>query len=216
MLYIWGSGSDTAKAGSAGTRLCSICGSVQPFDLLVNYRYFHFWHLISWVTKRSYSATCTRCGNGAEVPAIEAKQQIGKDPIPFLRRKGWLIPIVALAILLPLGAYSSQQHQQEIAAFLDAPVAGDLYSVDLAQVEDSGFERSPSWGVLKLVAVDNGVGVFVTSKYAYDRKSDLKRDLRKGKFKDVANLDSDDEIEIPLKQLSTLREAGTLVDVTRE
>lgn len=215
-MLIWGSGSDTVAAGSAGTRLCPICGSAQPFELHVNYRYFHVWHLVSWVTRRGYSANCTRCGNGTEVPTVEARRQIDKDPVPFLRRRGWLIPVAAMAVALPAGAYFDQQHQQEVTALVAAPIPGDLYTVDLSRIEDSGFQRSPSWGVLKLVGRENGIGIFVTSNYAYDRKSDLRRDLRKGKFKDASNLDSDDELEIDLKELGALRDAGTLVDVTRE
>lgn len=215
MLYIWGSGSDTAKAGPAGTRLCPICGSMQAFELQVDYRYFHFWRLLSWVTKRSYRSTCARCGNGAEVPAIEAKQLIDKDPVPFIRRRGWMIPLFALAVLLPLGAWSSQQHDKEITALLDAPQAGDLYSVDLSRIEDSGFDRSPSWGVIKLLGMHDGIGHFVTSKYAYDRRSDLRKDLRKGRFGDAANLDADDTLDFDLQRLHALRDSGVLVDATR-
>lgn len=216
MLYIWGSGGDRAVAASAGTRMCAICTSVQPFELVVDYRYFHFWYLLSWVTKREYAFACTRCGNATRAERAEVAPLLHKDPIPFLRRRGWTLPLLAAAPTLAFAFAVSGRHAQEVKALLAAPQVGDIYSVDLGLVADSMQGQSPAWGEIKLVGIDGTRRHFVVAEHGWDRKSDLRKEQRKGLIYQDDYYDEDDEVELEQHQLETLQASGTLFDVHRK
>jgi len=216
MFYVWGSGGDRAVAGSAGSRVCPICNSPQPFDLVVDYRYFHFWYLLSWVTSRKYAVVCARCGNGGSIDRAEARQMSQKDPIPFLRRRGWLIPAVILAPAFAWGFVSAGHHDQEVNAMLAAPQVGDVYSVDLGLVADSMKGQSPAYGDMRIVSVRDGKLQFVVASHAWDRKSNLRKEERKGAVYEDEYYDEDDLVELDAGKIEGLRADGTLFDVHRK
>lgn len=216
MFYIWGSGGDRAVAAGAGTRTCAICNSPQPFNLVVDYRYFHFWYLLSWVTKRDYSFCCTRCNNGIKAERAEYAPLLGKDPIPFLRRRGWTLPLLAAAPTLAFAFVVSGQHDKEVKAMLAAPQVGDVYSVDLGLVADSMQGQSPAWGEIKLVGIDGGTRRFVVAEHGWDRKRDLRKEQRNGRIFDADYYDEDDEVALDQRQLEALQATGTLFDVHRK
>ncbi len=216
MLYIWGSAGDRAVAASAGSRACAICNSVQPFELVIDYRYFHIWYLLSWVTKREYAFSCTRCGHGTKAERVEYAPLLQKDPIPFLRRRGWTLPLLAAAPTLAFAFVVSGQHAQEVKALLAAPKLGDVYSVDLGLVADSMQGQSPAWGEIKLVGIDGSRRHFVVGGHGWDRKSDLREEQRQGLIYADDYYDEDDELDLEQHQLETLQASGTLFDVHRK
>ena len=216
MLYIWGSGGDRVVAASAGSRECAVCNSVQPFELVVDYRYFHVWYLLSWVTSRKHAFACTRCGNGTPAERAEYAPLLQKDPIPFLRRRGWTLPLLAAAPTLAFAFVVSGQHAQEVKSLLAAPQVGDVYSVDLGLVADSMQGQSPAWGEIKLVAIDGTRRHFVVAEHGWDRKSDLRKEQRKGLIYEDDYYDEDDELDLEQHQLETLHASGTLFDVHRK
>lgn len=216
MLYIWGSGGDRAVAAAAGSRACAICNTVQPFELVVDYRWFHVWYLLSWVTSRKYAFACTRCGNAVKAERAEYTPLLGKDPIPFLRRRGWTLPLLAAAPTLAFAYVASDRHEREIRALLAEPRVGDVYSVDLGLVADSMQGQSPAWGEIKLVGVDGTRRRFVVAEHGWQRKSDLRKEQRKGLIHDAAYYDEDDEVELEQHDIETLQANGTLFDVHRQ
>lgn len=216
MFYIWGSGGDRAVAGDGGTRMCPICNSAQSYDLVVDYRYWHFWYLISFVVKRSYSFVCRRCGNGTAAQPAEYRDKLDKDPIPFLRRRGWTIPFFALVPVLAFGMYASGESDKRIAALLETPQVGDVYSIDLARVGDSFADEKRAYGDMKLLAVAGGKARFTIARHAWDKKSELRRDERRNDIHADGYYDADDVVELDLARLKALHADGTLFDVHRK
>lgn len=215
MLYIWGSGGDRAVAADAGSRMCAICNSMQSSRLVVDYRYFHFWYLLSWVTKREYAFSCTRCGNGTPVERAEYAPLLRKDPIPFLRRRGWTLPLLAAVPTFAFAFVASGRHAEEVKALLAAPQVGDVYSVDLGLVADSMRGQSPAWGEIKLVGIDGSRRHFVVADHGWDRKSDLRKEQRKGLIYQDDYYDEGDEVALEQHEIESLQANGTLFDVHR-
>jgi hypothetical protein len=100
-MIIGGSGSGVCIAGEAGMRDCPICQNAQRFDLTLQYSYAHIWYVFSWITRRKYLSVCSRCHNGVAISKREFQERVPKDPIPFMRRRGWLlIPVIVGAFVL--------------------------------------------------------------------------------------------------------------------
>lgn len=108
-MIIWGSGGGLCIAGDAGVRDCPICQSAQRFDLSVSYRYAHIWYVFSWVTHRKYLAICSRCHNGMAITKQAFQASVTKDPIPVMRRRGWLMFPAIVALVLIAGALQERQ-----------------------------------------------------------------------------------------------------------
>jgi hypothetical protein len=124
-MLIWGSGSGVCIAGEAGMRDCPVCGSAQRFDLSVSYGYAHIWYLFSWVTRRKYLSVCSRCHNGIVLSKREFRDRVPKDPIPFMRRRGWLLLPVIVGLVLALGATRERYRDDSgTASVATLPVAG--------------------------------------------------------------------------------------------
>jgi len=216
MFYIWGSGGDSAVAGNAGVRNCPICQSAQPFNIVVNYRYWHFWYLLSFVTRRRYSTVCTRCGNGTDAQRSDYEGKLGKDPIPFVRRRGWTIPLLALVPMIAMGAYFSGESDKRMDAMIAAPQVGDVYSVDLSQVAESMSGHAKAYGEMRLATVDGGKFKFFVASEGWSRKRDLRRDERNGKIWSEDYYDRDDVVELDAERLKALKASGTLFDIHRK
>jgi len=124
-MLIWGSGSGVCIAGEAGMRECPVCGSAQRFDLSVSYGYAHIWYLFSWVTRRKYLCVCSRCHNGLVISRREFQQRVVKDPIPIMRRRGWVFIPIIIGIFVLLGALQ-ERRQAAVAAVTNADEAAPL------------------------------------------------------------------------------------------
>jgi hypothetical protein len=216
MFYIWGSGGGRAVASDGGMRMCPICDSAQAHDLVVTYRYWHFWYLISFVVTRTYSFVCRRCGNGVVAQPVEYRDKLDKDPIPFLRRRGWTIPVFALVPLIAFGMYASSEDSKKVAALLETPRVGDVYSVDLAHVSDSFGGKKHAYGDMKLLAIADGKARFTIAKEAWGKKYDLYQDERRNDIHSDDYYDSDDVVELDLARLKALRVDGSLFDIHRK
>jgi hypothetical protein len=216
MFYLWGSGGDRAVAGDGDVHLCPICNSTQSFDLVVDYRYWHAWYLISFVTRRTYSFICRRCGNGAVAKPAEYRGKLGKDPIPFVRRRGWTIPLFALVPLIALGAYFSGETDKRMEAMLAAPQVGDVYSMELSHVAESASGHAEAYGDLRLAAIEGGTFKFFVARRLWDRKRDLRKDERRGDIYSETEYDRDDIVELDAARLKSLKANGTLFDIHRK
>jgi len=216
MFFIWGSGSGRAVAGKSDGHLCPSCGAMGPSDLVVDYRYRHFWYLISFVTERVYSFVCGRCGKSTVAQPGEYRDKLGKDPIPFLRRRGWLVGLVVLAALVALGVYSSAESDKRIEAMLAAPQVGDVYSVDLAKVAETMSDHDRAYGDMRLAEIEGSKLKFLVAKSGWGRKRDLRSEERNTNIYSDDYYDLDDVVELDAAELKRLKSNGTLFDIHRK
>jgi hypothetical protein len=101
-MIIWGSGGGETNLAPTEHRHCETCEKERPFQLLLHYRYAHV-YFFRWVTERKYHFVCEICRRGWQLEADDIKPTLDSDPIPFMTRFGWTIPIVILAwLILPI------------------------------------------------------------------------------------------------------------------
>jgi hypothetical protein len=215
IMIVWGSGGGSAVAGDGGMLNCPICNCAQRFDIVVNYRYAHVWYIISWVTKREYSLVCSHCHNG--MPATKeqyAGRLSDKDPIPFMRRRGWLVGAGGFAVLLALGAYLVNEDAKQTAQWMAAPQVGDVYLADLSKISDS-FNESPVYGAMKLTRIDAGNEEFVIAHFGYGRQRDMRKDVSSGKVKNNGYYDADDTVDLTPAEVAQLAKQGVIYQVIR-
>lgn len=100
-MIIWGSGSAGGELAETQTQHCTTCERERPFKLFLEYHYAHI-YFFRWVTDKKYHEACDICRRGWELLAKEVEGKIGGNPIPFMTRFGWTIPLgtIAAAMLL--------------------------------------------------------------------------------------------------------------------
>jgi hypothetical protein len=96
-MIIWGTGGDMVNLGVLDTRRCEMCEKDRPFNIILNYRYFGFYWVFNFVTKKKYLLICNVCSRGWELDAGKLEPRLQSAPIPFMRRYGFLVLIGAIA-----------------------------------------------------------------------------------------------------------------------
>ena len=91
-MIIWGSGSGGGEISETEPQHCGTCEKARPFKLLVEYSYAHV-YFFRWVTRKKYHLACGICRRGVELTASEVEEKLGRNPIPFMTRFGWTIPV---------------------------------------------------------------------------------------------------------------------------
>lgn len=220
IVYGWGGGESVL--GEVGTHDCPACKQHGSFSARVGYRYFHIWYLFSFLTGRDYYIQCDNCQNAAKVDKATIKKQFPKDNIPFIRKRGWMIIAIPLAVLFCVGAVSgaakSKENNARIESRINEPKVNDIYIGNLALVTGSGFEPGDSsdvkkgdkaYGSMKLVEIDEDELIFAVSIHAYSKEAGLRKELRKMEY------NTEDLLTLTKEQARQLLVKGTLTDVQR-
>jgi len=206
-MLIWGSGGGHALIGPAGTGQCDNCSAVRPFNFGVNYRYAHLWYLFSFLTRREYVRLCSVCDRGTKVSRDEALDNGGTEAIPFLRRWGWTIGAVLVAVIAVVGTTATIESNKRIDAYLAQPNVGDVYLADISRVTPA-FSRHPVYGLMKITVIKPGSVTVVVANSGYDRIKGARRDFNSSTARGVANyFDTSDPIELSSAKLRELRSA---------
>lgn len=100
-MIIWGSGSGSMDLGEQEHKACPTCERDRAFRLQLRYRYAHLYFL-RWVTEKKYYLACDVCQRGWELKATEVEAKLGKNPIPFMTRFGWVFLLSPFALFLGL------------------------------------------------------------------------------------------------------------------
>jgi hypothetical protein len=158
---------------------------------------------------------CSRCHNGT----LATKEQVtgklsDKDPIPFMRRRGWMVGAGAFALLLGVGAYAANEGAKETAERLATPQIGDIYVADLSSISDS-FDNSPTYGAMKLIAIDKDSERFVIAHTGYSRRKELRRDIYSDRVRNDDYYDADDTVDLPAAKVAELSHRGVIYQIIR-
>jgi len=214
-MLVWGTGGKTVEAvRDAGAAPCPVCKGNQPFRILLAYRYAHVWYLFSWITSRKYISQCARCNNGHVVEPGTIADKLGKsDPVPFMRRRGWLVGAAVLAIGGTAAAVSAHQHGQDVTSYLAAPKVGDIYRADLSKLTD-GFARSPAYGLMRLEAINGDQFVFRIAGKAYTGRKGADKDATTYAYLN-AQYFSTETVRLSRQQVQGLHEQSVIYDIDR-
>lgn len=216
MFFVWGSGGGRAELGDTATQKCDVCENTAPFKAVVDYRYGHLWYLFSFLTSREYAKVCSHCGNGYVVNKSEMKAEFPKENIPFIRKWGWAVVVLLIALVFAWGSTVSATNSANRESYIAQPMVNDLYRADLSKIADSGFENhKKAYGAIKLVAIDdNGNLSFATSRDAYSEKKGINDRLREAGYMQVG-FDLDDLVVLTPQEVKALEAKGIIYSIER-
>lgn len=98
-MFLWGSGERVLTFDWSQREYCKNCECDQDFALRLKYECGHFYHLFGWVMSKQYQLVCPVCSHGWVLNPRVAEEYIGRNPIPFYQRFGWLV-LLALALCI--------------------------------------------------------------------------------------------------------------------
>src|SRR5262245_31970782 len=107
-MIIWGTGGDVVNFGILETRQCDVCEKDRPFNIILQYRYFGFYWVFNFITKKKYLLLCDVCSRGWEIDASKLEPHLTNATIPFMRRYGILVLIGAIVGLAVLASFGSR------------------------------------------------------------------------------------------------------------
>ena len=91
-MIIWGSRNENKDLGVVQTKFCEVCEKQRPFKVMLFYKWSHLYWLFGQVSEKQYSLVCDVCGRGQILENHLIEATLVKNPIPFMRRYGWLVP----------------------------------------------------------------------------------------------------------------------------
>ncbi|MDQ3205785.1 MAG: hypothetical protein M3Q40_04640 [Pseudomonadota bacterium] len=98
-MISFGDGERTLVFDIQEHRYCERCEHEQAFSMRLKYRYGHLYNLFGWVIHREYQLACPTCTHGWVLDRAGAEERLGRDPIPFHQRNGWLVGIVLIHVV---------------------------------------------------------------------------------------------------------------------
>lgn len=183
MLIIFGNGSGESVLGLQDTEsICESCGSSSKHTANVFYRYAHIFYLMSFVTSREYTDVCPACDHATSLDKAAVKGKF-KDTVPFIRKNGWMLCILAFAAFGALSLLSASDRAERTARIVAAPAVNDMYLANMAQIDGSGYALSDSpdnreknaFGAMRLIKIEGDRLYFAVSTKAYSKKKGLRR-----------------------------------------
>jgi len=100
-VIIFGSRNDVVDLGAIETRHCETCEKLRQFKMILRYKYWSLYWVFSTVAEKHYLVICEVCGRGWELEATTVEPQMGKVPIPFMRRYGFALFVsVGVAVIV--------------------------------------------------------------------------------------------------------------------
>jgi hypothetical protein len=94
MFIIFGYSDESKVLDDTEKKVCRFCGNEKQFNLLYRYRSHHFFFLPVHTSGGILSDVCSNCGRGEEITFKQAKERFGRNPVSWLTRYGWTIPII--------------------------------------------------------------------------------------------------------------------------
>lgn len=98
-MILWGTSDWVLTFDLPQREHCQNCRQDQDFELRLKYEYGHFYHLFGFVMSKQYQLVCPVCTHGWLLNARAAEALIGRNPIPFYQRFGWLVLLALIAVV---------------------------------------------------------------------------------------------------------------------
>lgn len=220
-MEVLGAGSATKNLGQHTQKYCAHCQQEHPFNLHLQYRYAHLWHVVKWVKQTEYQSLCTVCQQGNAIDQPAAQAALGKHPLPFVTRYGigLLFGFFASASLLWLGVeqVGNSRALARDLAYIAAPLPNDVYAADLAKIMNTPASSSDAeykYGMLKLQSASADKMHFFISNQSFNRMNGVKQDLSSGKYKENFYF-SNVVLTISKAEILMLRETGSISSIVR-
>ena len=104
MMFMVGQGERIVEVGPPEPQHCLHCEEVTDFQPQLKYSYGEFDLLFGFIYGKTYQLACPQCNHGWRLDTKIMEQSLGKVPIPFHLRYGFLV-LIGLAVALGTAAY---------------------------------------------------------------------------------------------------------------
>lgn len=99
MMFMIGQGERIIPIGPTEPKHCPGCGETTDFQLQLRYKFGEFDLLFGFVYAKRYQLACTKCNHGWILDTKAVERTVGRAPIPFRLRFGFVILLGAMAVL---------------------------------------------------------------------------------------------------------------------
>jgi len=204
------------RLGDYGPHHCPFCNGLEHFHYEVRYVYFHVLFLFSFILRRKYVLVCNYCMETVPAERSEALQERTSDPIPFIRRKGWVVCLAALGLVLVYCLSSSFFTRQLAQHRIDNPIPGDLYLADFSKVRGSNHHQwnARFYGYMQLAGVEGEQFVFAPAHNIVAASPQRPRETMK-KQPELFHFEATHPISLHRRALQALLDQGDLVSIQR-
>jgi hypothetical protein len=90
-MLVWGARWDTVPIELSETRTCLPCGRPRSFTSRLSYRYTHVFWIFGKVREKHFEWLCSTCGSAIPAEERQIAGRLARNPIPFMRRWGWVV-----------------------------------------------------------------------------------------------------------------------------
>ena len=104
MMLMVGQGERVVSVGPPESKHCPHCNETTNFHPQLKYKFGQFDVLFGFVYDKRYQLACAQCNHGWLLDTAAMEQSLGRVPIPFHLRFGFLV-LVVLAATLGAAAY---------------------------------------------------------------------------------------------------------------
>lgn len=209
-MLIFGTRSKVLDGPAFQGHSCPNCGQ-NGYNSFGAVRYFHIFWIPVFPFSKKVGVECTNCKH-----AVMDKEVSGPFPDAvrseiFTRNR--VLPLFVGSLLIAgiavFGAYSAKQESARELAYLENPVASDLYVMDFSHVFED-VDVNYKYGVMRVETVDAETIEVSVSNYGYDRASiplaDLRRDMAGDEFFAAETMSMAREYLVELKQSNVIRD----------
>jgi hypothetical protein len=96
MFITWGLKTVSRDLGPDGRKHCPTCECQRGFYKHLLYRVHHVMWVFRWPTGVRYASRCDQCGHGEPLDAEQVRAELGKSPVAWIDRYGWLLGIASV------------------------------------------------------------------------------------------------------------------------
>ena len=107
-MFMVGQGERLVAVGPLEQHHCPRCDENKDFEPQLTYKFGQFDLLFGFVYGKRYQLACQECNYGWLLDSSTMEQTLGKVPIPFHLRFGFLI-LIGLAVVVGTAAYAVRQ-----------------------------------------------------------------------------------------------------------
>ncbi len=179
-MIVWGSKQEVAVLGANEHKHCPVCERERAFLVQLHYKVRHIWYIFKWVSSKQYVKVCEVCQRGETLATKAVEEALGKPPIPFMSRWGWVFLVALIAGIGVYGSIESSNRAGLVHALSAAPRQHDVYVVNVASLLKSP-DSSRMFGLLRVKSVNGNNIEFDTPRVTYNKVTGATKDLGNGK-----------------------------------
>lgn len=211
-MIVWGSKGEVEVLQAQEHKHCPVCEKERTFLVQLHYKVSHIWYLFKWVSEKQYVKVCEICQRGEKLATKAVEDELGKPPIPFMSRWGWVFLVALIGVIAVFGSIADSNRSGHVQQLVASPMKSDIYVVDLASLMKSPDARV-MYGVLRVKSVNGNDIEFDAPRVTYNKSKGAVKDLSSGKVSSPDYFDG--TIVFSKDEIARLQNAGHIYSIDR-